>query len=98
MRSSASSVCLTRVIVDGQPGIELAALQDIVERIQSAVQYVVPRSHQHYIGAALLQLAVARLLGEAGAQHTAMTLIRLVDSVLETDAPDAASPREGAVR
>lgn len=79
--------CLTRVVVDGDQDGEVAELQSVMERIESALRYVVPRSHQAYIGNALLNLAVSRMVREAGVQRTATMLIRLVDTVLEGSEP-----------
>jgi hypothetical protein len=87
VRSDDSSACLTRFVVDSHQDIEVAELQGVMERIQSAVRYVVPRSHQAYVGNALLNLAVSRMLRETDAQRTATMLIRLVDSVLERGEP-----------
>lgn len=87
MPSHESSACLTRVVVDGDQDIQVAELQSVMDRIQGAMRYVVPRSHQAYIGNALLNLAVSRMVGETGAQRTATMLIRLADTVLERDEP-----------
>lgn len=87
MRSNNSSACLTRLVVDGDQDIQVAELQSVMNRIQSAVRHVVPRSHEAYVGNALLNLAVSHMVSETGAQRTATILIRLVDLVLERDEP-----------
>jgi hypothetical protein len=94
MRSNAVSSCIARVVVDGHPAAELAEVQFVMQRIQSAMRDLVPSAQQSYIGNALLNLAVGHLLRETGAQRTATILIRLVDAVVENDEPP---PPEAAI-
>jgi len=93
MRSNESSTRLGQFL-EGHPDVEVAELQSVMDRIQSAIRYVVPRSHQPYVGNALLNLAVSRMVSETGAQATATMLIRLVDSVVEHGEPP---PAEAAI-
>lgn len=78
------------LIVESHPDAEVAELQGVMDRIQAAIRYAVPRSHQPYVGNALLNLAVSRIVSETGAQAAATLLIRLVDSVLEHGEPPSA--------
>lgn len=94
MRSNTASGCLARVVVDGHLAAELAEVQFVMQRIQSALRGLVPPAQQTYIGNALLTLAAGHLLRETGAQRTATILIRLVDSVVENDEPP---PPEAAI-
>ncbi len=86
MRSNALP-SITRVVVDGHPVAELAELQLVMQRIQSALRDLVPAAQQTYVGNALLNLAVSRMLRETGAQRTATILIRLIDTFLENAEP-----------
>jgi hypothetical protein len=86
MRFDVTPTRLTRLIIDDQE-LELAELQNVMQRIQGAVGHVVPRSHQSYVGDALLNLAIEHKLHDKGMQHTTSFLIRVVDSVLENDSP-----------
>jgi hypothetical protein len=90
MRYDSTSACLTRLVIDDDQELELSELQSVRQRIQSAVQYVVPRSHRAYVGDALLNLALDRLVSEQGPQHTATVLIHLADSALDNERADAA--------
>src|SRR5689334_1746125 len=85
MRPS-DSRSITRVVVDGDYEIELAQLHSVMQRIQRSLQSI-PEAEQTYVSNALLNLAVCRMLREAGDQRTATVLIRLADVVLETNAP-----------
>jgi len=87
MRSNASSVCFTRLVVDGNPDIEPVDLRLVMQRIQSALRHIVRPAQQTYIGNTLLNLAVCHMLRETGAQRTATILIRLADSVVEHNEP-----------
>jgi len=71
MRSNAPSGCITRVVVDGNHEVELAELQLVMQRIQSALRHIVPPAQHACLGNALLNLAVCRVLRETGAQRTA---------------------------
>jgi hypothetical protein len=74
-------------VVDGYPDVELADLQQVMQRIQSALRHLVPPAQHAYLGNALLNLAVCHLLREIGAPRTASILIRLADTVVEHPAP-----------
>lgn len=51
-------MCLTRVITDDDRGVEIAQLQSVMQRIQSALRDV-PLAQREYIANALLTLAVS---------------------------------------
>lgn len=86
MRSQSNSNCITRVVVDGDQHIEIAELQSVMQRIRQSLQHI-PESQRVYVGNALLNLAVCRMLHDAGSERTATILIRLVDAVLEQEQP-----------
>jgi len=94
VQSNNSRACLMRVLVDGHPDVELAGVHDVMQRIQRAVRQVVPADHQAYVGNALLNLAVSRLVHEAGVRGTATLLARIVDSIHDRGAPP---PPEAAI-
>jgi hypothetical protein len=50
--------CLTRVMTDDDRGVEIAQLQTVMQRIQSAMRDV-PPAQREYIANALLNLAVS---------------------------------------
>lgn len=92
MRLNTSSSCITRVIVDGHEEVELAELRLIMQRIQNSLRQLVPPAQQAYVGTALLNLAICRMIRDAGTQRAATILIRLIDSVLEQEsAPSQAA-------
>ena len=51
-------MCLTRVMTDDDGGVEIAQLQSVMQRIQSALRDV-PLAQREYIANALLTLAVS---------------------------------------
>jgi hypothetical protein len=51
-------MCLTRVMTDDDRGVEIAQLQTVMQRIQSALRDV-PLAQRDYIANALLTLAVS---------------------------------------
>ena len=51
-------MCLTRVMTDDDRGVEIAQLQSVLQRIQSALRDV-PPAQREYIANALLTLAVS---------------------------------------
>jgi hypothetical protein len=51
-------MCLTRVMTDDDRGVEIAQLQSVLQRIQSALRDV-PLAQREYIANALLTLAVS---------------------------------------
>lgn len=77
-----ASNCLTRMVVDDDQELEVAQLQSVMHRIQNALSHV-PVTQREYIANALLNLAVARMLKEDGASHTAGILARLGSVVSE---------------
>jgi hypothetical protein len=58
MSAIMSTYCLTRVMTDDDRGIEIAQLQSVMQRIQSALRDV-PPAQREYIANALLNLAVS---------------------------------------
>ena len=88
-----NSKCITRVVVDGHEDLELAELQSVMHQIQIALSHI-PSAQRTYIGNALLNLAVCRMLRDTNPARTATVLARLVDSVLERSAPP---PPEAAI-
>jgi hypothetical protein len=58
MHSIVSRRCLTRVMTDDDHGIEVAQLQLVMQRIQSALRDM-PPAQREYIANALLNLAVS---------------------------------------
>lgn len=93
MRSQLNANCFTRVVVDGDQDIEIAELQAVMQRIRQSLQHI-PEAQRVYVGNALLNLAVCRMLHDTGSQRTATILIRLVDAVLEHEQPP---PPEAAI-
>lgn len=72
--------CYTRVVIDDACDLELVQLQSVMRRIQSSLQDI-PAAQRTYIGNALLNLAVNRMLREAGSHRAASILLRLSDAV-----------------
>jgi hypothetical protein len=58
MNTLVSHRCLTRVMTDDDRGVEIAQLQLVMQRIQSAMRDV-PPAQREYIANALLVLAVS---------------------------------------
>lgn len=58
MNAFVSHRCLTRVMTDDDSGVEIAQLQSVLQRIQSALRDV-PPAQREYIANALLNLAVS---------------------------------------
>jgi hypothetical protein len=58
MNTLVSQRCLTRVMTDDDRGVEIAQLQLVMQRIQSAMRDV-PPAQREYIANALLVLAVS---------------------------------------
>jgi len=79
MRSPGSN-CLTRVVMDDGFDLEIGQLQAVMQRIQNSLRDI-PGSQREYIANALLNVAVVRLLKEAGPLQTASILVRLGDFV-----------------
>lgn len=61
MNSVVSRRCLTRVMTDDDRGVEVAQLQSVMQRIQSALRDM-PIAQREYIANALLNLAVSRMV------------------------------------
>jgi hypothetical protein len=79
MRDSNSRFRITRVVVDGDHDVELAQVQAVMLRIQLALRDL-PAAERAYIGNALLNMAIGRILGEEGSERTATLLMRLSDA------------------
>lgn len=79
MRLTHSSACLTRVVIDGTPEVELAELQQIRQRILSALRHSVQPADQAYLSDALVNLALRRLLQQSDGPQAAM-LTRFLES------------------
>ena len=58
MEAFVSQRCLTRVMTDDDSAVEIAQLQSVMQRIQSALRDV-PPAQREYIANALLTLAVS---------------------------------------
>lgn len=86
MRANGTAGCMTRVVVDGDLDLEVAELQSVMQRIRDSLHHI-PESQRMYVGNALLNLAICRMLRETGKQRTATVLIRLVDAVLDHEQP-----------
>jgi len=71
--------CLTRVVGD-DCDMEVTRVQDVMQRIEGALQHIAP-THRHYIANALLNLAVSRMTQEEGSEQTSTILMRLGDYV-----------------
>jgi len=80
------SGCLTRVVADDDRAVEIAQLQSVMGRIQGMLS-AVPPAQREYIANALLNLAVTRMLHEAGNTQTASILLRLGDVVASGHVP-----------
>ena len=52
--------CITRVLIDGAAGSELAAMHQVMRRIREAMPAIQP-AEQALVGEALLDFALARL-------------------------------------
>lgn len=86
MSASFASNCLTRVVVDDEHEVTIAQLQLVMQRIQQSLLNI-PAIQREYIANALLNLAVARMLKEGGANHAAGILTRLGEAVSECGQP-----------
>ena len=65
---TALSQCITRVVVDGSADLELVELQSVMQRIQQSL-HDIPSAQSTYIGNALLNLAVCRMVQDTGVQN-----------------------------
>ncbi len=90
MCDSHSQCCITRVVDGDDHDVQLAQLQTVMQRIQAALGNV-PTAERMYIGNALLNLAVHRILGDESPQRTASILMRLSDVVHVSPPPPDAS-------
>jgi hypothetical protein len=80
MRFSSSSSCLTRVCIDNDVSAEVAQVHDLMLHIQRSLTEV-PHPQRVYVGNALLNLAVDRLLREESNARAAAILHRLSDVI-----------------
>lgn len=90
MRDSNLQCRITRVVDGDDHDVQLAQLQAVMQRIQSALRNV-PAAQRMYLGNALLNLAVSRILCEEGSHRTAALLMRLSDVVHAHPAPPDSS-------
>ncbi len=86
MRDSDSHCRITRVVDGDDHDVQLAQLQAVMQRIQTALRNI-PAAERMYIGNTLLNLAVKKMLGDEGSQHTATLLMRLSDAVNKHPVP-----------
>lgn len=84
------SQCITRVVDGSGHDLQLAQLQAVMQRIQSAL-LTVPIAERTYLGNALLNLAVNRILCDEGVPRTASILMRMSDAVQANPVPPDAS-------
>lgn len=82
--------CITRVVDGNGHDLQLAQMQTIMQRIQTALCDI-PTAERTYLGNALLNLAVNRILCEEGSQRTASILMRLSDAVQTASEPGTAA-------
>jgi hypothetical protein len=75
---------LTRVVVDEQATLEVAQIQTVMYRIQSALRKI-PHAEREYIANALLNLAVSELVREEGEDGAATILMRLGDVLVNCE-------------
>ena len=85
------SQCLTRWVSDDEFAVEVAQLQKIMERIQSAL-HEIPQRQRSYIANALLNLAVAKMIKEEGRPRTSTLLLRLSDVLASGTMAEAHAP------
>lgn len=90
MCDSDSQCCITRVVDGEDHDLQLAQLQAVMQRIQAAL-HDIPAVERGYLGNALLNLAVNRILCEEGSRRTASILMRLSDAVHTHPAPPEAA-------
>lgn len=91
MKFSTSSSRLTRVCIDADVCAEVAQVHEVMRHIQCALAEV-SNPQKVYIGNALLNLAVDRLLRETGNARAATILHRLSDVVAtQSSTPPARS-------
>jgi hypothetical protein len=90
MNSYRAQRCLTRWVADSEAALEVAELQSVITRIQSAL-HDIPQSQRTYIANALLNLAVAKMIKQEGRPRTSTLLLRLGDVVGSSEAPSPQS-------
>lgn len=93
MVSTLASRCLTRWVSDGEIAVEVAHLQKVMWRIQSALRDV-PNSQRSYIANALLNVAVATMIKEEGRPRASALLMRLGDAVGTCATPEPEAPMD----
>lgn len=90
MSSISSSRCLTRIVAGDDTSLEIAQIQTVMTRIQTALRDI-PDAQRGYVANTLLNLAVTRMVKEEGGTRTASLLMRLGDVIATgSDAPPAA--------
>lgn len=90
MCDSDSQCRITRVVDGDDHDVQLAQLQVVMRRIQTALSNF-PASERIYLGNALLNLAVQKILCAEGSQRTATILMRLSDVVNTQVTPPGAA-------
>lgn len=80
MRDADSQCRITRVVDGDDHELQLAELQAVMQRIRAALQDI-PVGQRTYVGNALLNLAVSRILGE-GSSHCTATLLKHLSDAL----------------
>ena len=90
MCDSESSCRITRVVDGDHHDVQLAQLQVVMQRIQTALCNV-PPTERIYLGNALLNLAVQKILCTEGSEPTASILMRMSDAVNAQMSPPSAS-------
>ncbi|MET0661117.1 MAG: hypothetical protein ABW110_23510 [Steroidobacteraceae bacterium] len=68
MRTTLDPTCFTRVILDGSEDVEIAQLHSVEERIRESLQHL-PEAQRLYIGKALLNFAITRMIASATARE-----------------------------
>jgi hypothetical protein len=90
MSDSESSCRITRVVDGDHHDVQLAQLQVVMQRIQTALCNV-PASERVYLGNALLNLAVQKILCAEGSERTVNILMRMSDAVNAQASPHSTS-------
>lgn len=80
MKSVLSQRTLTRVVQDNDSELQIAQIQAVMLRIQSALRGI-PREQREYVANALLNMAVSKLIKEEGGARTATLFLRLGDVI-----------------
>lgn len=91
MRDSNSRCCITRVVDGDDHDVQLAQLQTVMQRLQTAL-HDIPATQRVYLANTLLYLAVSRMSGEAPAQRLATLLMGLSAPPSAPDSPRTVDP------